>query len=238
MADTRSAGRERAVQLASEGKLEEALAEYQHLLASSPLDTEVRQRVAELLEWLGRKPEASTAYEAAAVAWARADAPLRAMAACVALSRLGALPAARVRTTRALAERFALPPGATQPAPGGVPLFSRLDAAAFTALLEALEARALFPGQTVVEEGTPGTSMFALVEGRAELSRTLEGGERKVVGTVGPGDFFGEVALISEGPRLASVVATERAVLLELSRGRLEAVAARHPQVATVVEDF
>jgi CRP-like cAMP-binding protein len=238
MADTRSAGRERAVQLASEGKLEEALAEYQRLLAVSPLDTEARQRVAELLERLGRKPEAATAYEAAALAWARTDAPLRAMAACAAHSRLGVLPAARVRISRALARSFALPPGAPRPAPGAVPLFSWLDEAAFAALLEALEVRAFPPGQPVVEEGTPGTSMFALVEGRAELSRTLEGGERKVVGTVGPGDFFGEVALVSEGPRLASVVATERAVLLELSRGRMEAVAARHPQVATVVEDF
>jgi CRP-like cAMP-binding protein len=237
MADTQSAGRERAVQLASEGKLEEALAEYQRVLAAGPSDAEVRQKVAELLEWVGRKPEAATAYEAAAVAWAQEDAPLRAMAACLGLSRQGVPPAARARVSRALASRFALAPGAS-PAPGAVPLFSRLAPDAFVALLEALEVRAFFPGQTVVEEGTPGASMFAVVEGRAELRRTLEGGERKAVGTVGPGDFFGEVALISEGPRLATVVATERAVLLELGRGRLEAVALKHPQVATVVEDF
>lgn len=238
MADTRGASRERAVQLASAGRLEDALAEYQGVLASSPDDAGVRQKVAELLEWLGRRPEAAAAYEAAALAWAKVDQPLRAVAACVALPRLGATPAVRARTARPLAERFALPPGASAPAEGGVPILSQVGPDAFVSLLEALEVRAFFPGQAVVEEGTPGASMFALVEGRADVVRTLEGGERKVVGTVQPGDFFGELALISEGPRLASVVATERAVLLELTRGRMEALSLRHPQVGAAVETF
>jgi CRP-like cAMP-binding protein len=80
--------------------------------------------------------------------------------------------------------------------------------------------------------------MFAVVEGRAEVARTLEGGARKVVGTVGPGDFFGELALVSEGPRLATVVATERTVLLELTRPRMEAAAAKHPVVEQAVQAF
>lgn len=252
MADTHSASRERAVQLASEGRLEDALAEYQGVAKAAPDDAEVRQKVAELLEWLGRNPEAATAYEAAALAWTKAEQPLRAVAACVALARLGASPAARTRTARVLAERFALAPGATSPAasqgttapvpeaeaPGALPIFSHLDREAFIALLEVLTVRAFFPGQAVVEEGTQGASMFALVEGRADVLRTLEGGERKSVGTVLPGDFFGELALVTEGPRLATVVATERAVLLELTRERMEAVATRHPPVASAVEAF
>lgn len=271
MADTRGTNRERAVRLASEGKLEEALAEYQAVAKAAPDDAEVRQKVAELLEWLGRQPDAAVAYEAAALAWAKVDQPLRAVAACVALSRLGAPPATRTRTARVLAERFALAPGAASAqttgavvpggvaapgapgsavpsslavpvpeadAPGALPILSHLDRDAFVALLEALEVRAFFPGQPVVEEGTPGASMFALVEGRADVLRTFEGGERKTVGAVVPGDFFGELALVSEGPRLASVVVTERAVLLELTRQRMEAVAARHPAVTSAVEAF
>jgi CRP-like cAMP-binding protein len=255
MVRARGVSRERAVQLASEGKLEEALAEYQGVAKDAPDDAEVRQKVAELHEWLGRQAEAAAAYEAAALAWTKGDQPLRAVAACVALSRLGASPAARARTARVLSERFALTPGARAPgglaatpggagpvpageAPGALPILSHLEREAFVALLEALDVRAFFPAQAVVEEGTPGASMFALVEGRADVLRTLEGGERKSVGTVVPGDFFGELALISEGPRLATVVATERAVLLELTRARMEAVAARHPRVAGAVEDF
>ncbi|MFP2902974.1 cyclic nucleotide-binding domain-containing protein, partial [Corallococcus sp. 4LFB] len=71
---------------------------------------------------------------------------------------------------------------------------------AFVALVDALEVRAFWPGQRVVEEGQPGDSMFALVEGRAEVARRVEGNARQVVATLGPGDFFGEVALVSEGP--------------------------------------
>ena len=267
MADTRGASRERAVQLASEGKLDAALAEYQGVAKVAPDDADVRQKVAELLEWLGRQPEAATAYEAAALAWARVHQPLRAVAACAALSRLGASPAARGHIARALAERFALQPtpvaassstvaspGAASPgaavslgtmapvpeaeAPGALPILSHLGREAFVALLESLDVRAVSPGQAVVEEGTPGASMFALVEGRADVLRTLEGGARKAVGTVTPGDFFGELALVSEGPRLATVVTTERTVLLELTRERMEAVAARHPEVGAAVEAF
>ena len=268
MADTRDASRERAVQLASEGKLDAALAEYQGVAKATPDDADVRQKVAELLEWLGRHPEAATAYEAAALAWARVHQPLRAVAACATLSRLGASPAARGHIARALAERFALQPtpvaassgtvaspgaassssaavspGTMAPvpeaeAPGALPILSHLGREAFVALLEALDVRAYFPGQAVVEEGTAGASMFALVEGRADVLRTLEGGARKAVGTVTPGDFFGELALVSEGPRLATVVTTERTVLLELTRERMEAVAARHPQVGAAVEAF
>ena len=118
MAHTHRADRQRAVQLASEGKLEEALAEYQGVLKDAPDDAEVRQKVAELLEWLSRPADAAAAYEEAALAWAKAGQLLRAVAACVAVPRLEAPHAALVRTARVLAERFALPPGAPLPAAG------------------------------------------------------------------------------------------------------------------------
>ncbi|GHG79014.1 hypothetical protein GCM10012319_30380 [Comamonas sp. KCTC 72670] len=247
MAHTHRADRQRAVELASEGKLEEALAEYQGVLKDAPDDAEVHQQVAELLEWLTRPADAAAAYQEAALAWAKAGQCLRAVAACVALPRLGAAHAALVRTARTLAERFALSPGTPLPADaahvpevaaGGAPLLSQVSRDAFVALLESLQVRAFFPGQAVVEEGDPGASMFAMVEGRADVMRALEDGQRRSVGTVAPGDFFGELALISEGPRLASVVAAERAVLLELTRASMEAVASRHPEVTAVVDAF
>ncbi|WAM26098.1 cyclic nucleotide-binding domain-containing protein [Myxococcus sp. NMCA1] len=249
MAHVHGADRQRAVQLASEGRLEEALAEYQGVAKDAPDDAEVRQKMAELLEWLSRPADAAAAYQEAALAWTKAGQPLRAVAACVALPRLGASHAALVRTARVLAERFALPPGTAVPVDAsraqvavesatGLPILSQVSRETFVALLEVLHVRAFFPGQTVVEEGTPGASMFALVEGLADVVRALEDGQRRSVGTVTPGDFFGELALISEGPRLATVVATERAVLLELTRQHMEAVAAQHPDVTAVVDAF
>ncbi|MFB1484256.1 cyclic nucleotide-binding domain-containing protein [Corallococcus sp. RDP092CA] len=229
-----------AATLAAEGKLDAALAGYQAALREAPEDAEIHQRVAELLEWLERAPEAARAYDDAALAWTRAGALLRAVAAAV-LSR-----GARPQTVRALAERFARPPGALAPTfawgpageDAGVPVLSAVGRDAFVALVAALEVRAFWPGQRVVEEGQPGDSMFALVEGRAEVARRVEGNARQVVATLGPGDFFGEVALVSEGPRLASVEVRERSVLLELKRQSLARVSAAHPEADAAVHAF
>ncbi|WP_223641369.1 cyclic nucleotide-binding domain-containing protein [Corallococcus sp. EGB] len=229
-----------AAALAAEGKMDAALAGYQAALRDEPEDAELHQRVAELLEWLGRAPEAARAYDDAALGWTRAGALLRAVAAAV-LSRR-----ARPQTVRALAERFAQPPGALAPTfawvpdgkDAGVPVLSAVGRDAFEALVGALEVRAFWPGQRVVEEGQPGDSMFALVEGRAEVARRVEGNARQVVATLGPGDFFGEVALVSEGPRLASVEVRERSVLLEFKRSSLARVSAAHPEVDAAVHAF
>ncbi|MCY1030358.1 cyclic nucleotide-binding domain-containing protein [Corallococcus sp. BB11-1] len=231
-----------AAALAAQGQLEAALAGYEDALRADPGDPEGHQRVAELLEWLERTPEAARAYDDAALAWTRVGDLLRAVAATV-LSR--GLRGARPQTVRTLAERFALSPGAPAPslalvpegADPGVPILSWVGREAFVALVEALEVRAFWPGQKVVEEGAAGDSMFALVEGRAEVARRVEGNARQVVATLGPGQFFGEVALVSEGPRLASVEVTERSVLLEFKREHLARLTA-HPEVDVAVQAF
>jgi cAMP-dependent protein kinase regulator len=55
---------------------------------------------------------------------------------------------------------------------------------------------------------------------------------------MGEGEFFGEMALLSEGPRLASVVAAERTVVLELTRAQVERLVQRHPSVGEVLQAF
>ncbi|MCY1046677.1 cyclic nucleotide-binding domain-containing protein [Corallococcus sp. bb12-1] len=232
-----------AAALAAQGQLDAALAGYQEALRAAPGDPEGHQRVAELLEWLERTPEAARAYDDAALAWTQAGDLLRAVAATV-LSR--GLRGARPQTVRTLAERFALAPGAPAPSLAlvpegsdpGVPILSWVGRESFVALVEALEVRAFWPGQKVVEEGAAGDSMFALVEGRAEVARRVEGNARQVVATLGQGQFFGEVALVSEGPRLASVEVTERSVLLEFKRDHLARLLTTHPEVDVAVQAF
>ena len=232
-----------AAALAAKGQLEAALAGYQEALRAEPGDPEGHQRVAELLEWLERTPEAARAYDDAALAWTRAGELLRAVAATV-LSR--GLRGVRSQTVRTLAERFARPPGAPAPSyalvpegpDAGVPILSWVGREAFVALVEALEVRAFWPAQRVVEEGAAGDSMFALVEGRVEVARRVEGNARQPVATLGAGQFFGEVALVSEGPRLASVEVLERTVLLEFKRAHLARVFAAHPEVDLAVHAF
>lgn len=256
MTDAVQRHKEKAARLAALDQLAAALSEYEQVVKAEPDDGASHHRVAELRERLGRRAEAVVAYEEAALAWARGGQLLRAIVACKGLLKLEP---GHTRTPRSLADlygwrgsparsgpgsrpsgEFELVPDGQGPAAGMpvVPLFSKLGREPFAAVVEAVEVRKLPAGRTVVEEGEHGASMFALVEGRVEVVRHLQGGERRKVGELEAGAFFGELALISEGPRLASVVAVEPVVLLEFTRARLAEVVRRHAVVGQVVQAF
>ncbi|ATB42835.1 hypothetical protein CYFUS_008314 [Cystobacter fuscus] len=119
-----------------------------------------------------------------------------------------------------------------------VSLLSRLGEKEFLSVMEALELREFHAGETIVEEGEPGDSMFAIVEGSVEVVRTLKSGRRRTVAFMGEGDFFGEMSILSGVPRLASVKAFERTAVLELSRERLERLIQRYPSVAQMLRAY
>jgi cAMP-dependent protein kinase regulator len=119
-----------------------------------------------------------------------------------------------------------------------IPLFSQLGREAFVAVLEGLALRSFPAGATLVREGEFGSAMYALVEGRVEVVRQQEGGAPRTVASLGEGDFFGELALLSKGRRLASVVATEPTVVLELTRAQVEQLVERYPSMGQVLQAF
>ncbi len=76
-----------------------------------------------------------------------------------------------------------------------------------------------FPaGQAMVTQGQGGEGFFIIVSGGAEVIRERSDGGKAVVNTFGPTDFFGELALLDDGLRTASVVATEATKCLVLTR--------------------
>ena len=77
----------------------------------------------------------------------------------------------------------------------------------------ALDQVAAPAGTTLCEEGTVGREFFFIVEGRASVRR----GGRKIA-ALGPGDYFGELALLDRKPRSATVVADTDMVLLTMSQ--------------------
>jgi cAMP-dependent protein kinase regulator len=249
MTETLREHKDKAAQLFASGMLETALAEYQLVARAAPEDLSSRQKVAELLQRLGRKQEAIGAYEGVAEDWARQGWLLRAIALCKVILQLDA---GHGRTQRRLAQLYALRQApqarlgrALTPVPvpstgalPRIPLFSQLGEEAFVAVLEGLELKTFEPGVSIVTEGESGSSMFALVEGRVDVVRQLEGGQRRKVVSMGEGEFFGEMALLSESPRLASVVAAERTVVLELTREQVERLVQRYPQVGQVLQSF
>lgn len=118
------------------------------------------------------------------------------------------------------------------------PLFSDLSPEAFVELVERCPLRRFRGGDRIVHQGTPGTSFFVICEGRVSVLREEQGVARPVA-ALEAGEFFGEVALLSGGPRIASVDAlSDDTQVLEISAGLLLGLAKRHPGVASALKTF
>lgn len=83
-----------------------------------------------------------------------------------------------------------------------VPLFSELDRKTLKRVGDAMSERTFAAGETIASEGEAGVGFFVIEDGRARVS-ILD----KEVAMLGPGDHVGEMALIAESPRMATVVA-------------------------------
>jgi serine/threonine protein phosphatase PrpC/CRP-like cAMP-binding protein len=94
-----------------------------------------------------------------------------------------------------------------------MPLFQRLNERELLRVMQVVEVIGYEPGEAVVKEGERGDELFILLSGRCQIAR----GET-VLMEVGPGDHFGEMALIRAMPRSATVTAIEHAELIALRR--------------------
>jgi CRP-like cAMP-binding protein len=83
-----------------------------------------------------------------------------------------------------------------------VPLFSDLDDAELRQIASSMKPRTFSAGQEIAVEGESGVGFFVIEDGEAKV--TVGGDE---VRTLGPGEYFGEVALITQGARTATVTA-------------------------------
>ena len=83
-----------------------------------------------------------------------------------------------------------------------VPLFKGLDKKELQGLASSMKERHFDEGDTISAEGQSGIGFFVIEEGEATVS--VKGEER---GALGPGNYFGEIALIDDGPRSATITA-------------------------------
>jgi CRP/FNR family transcriptional regulator, cyclic AMP receptor protein len=83
-----------------------------------------------------------------------------------------------------------------------VPLFADLDGAELQQIANSMKQRTFAAGQEIAVEGQSGVGFFVIEDGQAKV--TVHGDE---VRRLGPGDYFGEVALITQGARTATVTA-------------------------------
>jgi uncharacterized membrane protein len=104
----------------------------------------------------------------------------------------------------------------------GVPLFALLDEQERGVLAERVEVVKFAAGEILFHVGDPGDSMYVLTTGEIELTVKTKTGESVTLESPGPGDFFGEISLLDEGPRTASARAKTDCEAIEIDRGDLD----------------
>jgi CRP-like cAMP-binding protein len=108
-----------------------------------------------------------------------------------------------------------------------VPLFKPLDEDQLTELATWFHAQNAGEGVRLVGEGAHGYTFFILMDGTAAV--TSEG---ESLATLGPGDFFGEIAILGDGRRTATVTSTSPVRLLVMFGTEFRRLEAAHPEIA------
>ena len=108
-----------------------------------------------------------------------------------------------------------------------LPLFSELAEAELTHLAAYAEFKTSDPGDVFIHEGASGYTFFVILEGTVDVDRDGE-----FLETLGPGDFFGEMAILGSGRRNATVTASTRVELLVLFGTVFRTMEADHPDLA------
>jgi MFS family permease len=108
---------------------------------------------------------------------------------------------------------------------GRLPMFAPLPAPTLEHLARALRSVAVRAGENVVREGETGDRFYVVGSGELEVY-----GRGGLLATLGPSDYFGEIALLREVPRTATVTAKSDAKLLTLERDEFVAAVTGHPE--------
>jgi CRP-like cAMP-binding protein len=111
-----------------------------------------------------------------------------------------------------------------------IPIFASLDDAGLQRIAEAGTEFQAGPGYVLVEHGQPGTGCFVIEEGSVRVE--LPSGDQV---ERGPGDFFGELSLLSSTPRTARVVAATEVRCIAIRRGDFEQLLHDEPSIAVAM---
>lgn len=88
------------------------------------------------------------------------------------------------------------------------------------------------PGDPIVREGEPGDGLYLILSGNAQVSRGGRGDPARLLGTLGPFRSFGEISILVDQPRTATVVATTALRCVKLTRAQLTQVEDKEPKLA------
>jgi len=113
-----------------------------------------------------------------------------------------------------------------------LPLFNGLDDDQLGELAAWFHLQSETEGKRLVGEGAPGYTFFVLTDGTAVV--TSEG---QSLATLGPGDFFGEISILGDGRRSATVTSTSPVRFLVMFGTEFRRLETAHPEIASRIEE-
>jgi hypothetical protein len=111
------------------------------------------------------------------------------------------------------------------------PILSTLPNAALAQLIRLGQLQCLEPGKVVIKQGEPADALYFVLSGGLR-ARLMVGIEDKTLAQIGVGQVFGEMAMLTQTPRSADVVAEKPARLLRLGAGAFRQLIAQNPEAA------
>src|SRR5205807_4279371 len=113
-----------------------------------------------------------------------------------------------------------------------IPLFSQMDDNELSGLRGIMEKVEYTAGQGIIHEDEPGDDFYVLVAGHVQVLVLDATGSEVLVEDIGPGGFFGELSMLSEEPRAATVKAVDDVTTLSLDRQEFFNFLMAHPHAS------
>jgi CRP-like cAMP-binding protein len=113
-----------------------------------------------------------------------------------------------------------------------LPLFAGLEEDQLAELASWFEERSVAPGTRLIGEGAAGYSFFVMVHGAAVATS-----DEVTLAELEPGDFFGEIAILGDGRRTASVTTTAPSAVLTMFGTEFRRLQASQPAIADAITD-
>jgi CRP/FNR family transcriptional regulator, cyclic AMP receptor protein len=112
----------------------------------------------------------------------------------------------------------------------GVPLFAQCSKGELQEIAAIADEIDIAEGKELTTEGSPGREFFVIIEGTASVAQ-----DGDQINELGPGDFFGEVALVKDTPRTATVTATSPVRALVITRQNFKRLIEQQPDIERTV---
>ncbi|CAI6080005.1 ABC transporter transmembrane domain-containing protein [Cohnella sp. JJ-181] len=112
-----------------------------------------------------------------------------------------------------------------------LPFLTGIDTGLLNSLSAAFSTQTCREGEAIVREGEEGQTFYIIVRGKFEVTKQADDGGERRVATLQDGDYFGEIALMQEVPRTATVRALGPSVLLSMRRETFQRLLSGSPQV-------